>query len=63
MPNEFSNTYTGIGNFEGTFNEQFKDDTKSYQVPSRHIALALQEPLKRTRKVTRTTNNYTMRGR
>ena len=38
---EFSDVFTEIGCFKGTFFLQVIDDTKPYQVPLRHITYAL----------------------
>ena len=42
------NIFNAIGCFEGTFSLQLKLDCKPYQAPSRHVAYALQEPLKKS---------------
>ena len=36
---EYSDVFTGIGCFKGTFSLQVKDDVKAYQVQLRHIAV------------------------
>ena len=42
----FGNVFNGFGCFEGTFSLQLKPDSKSYQVPPRHVAYVLQKPFK-----------------
>ena len=44
--NTFGDVFNGIGCFEGTFSLQLKPDSKTYQVPPRHVAYALQKPFK-----------------
>ena len=44
---EFSDVFTGIGCFKGTFSLQVKDDMKPYQMPPRCITYVLQEPFKK----------------
>ena len=43
----FANVFNGIGCFEGTFSLQLKPDSKPYQLPTRHVAYALQKPFKK----------------
>ena len=45
MHNKFSDIFSGIWCFEGTFSLQVKDDSWSYQAPLRRVAYILQEPL------------------
>ena len=42
----FGDIFNGIGCFEGTFSLQLKPDSKSYQMPPRHVTYALQKPFK-----------------
>ena len=42
----FGDIFNGIGCFEGTFSLQLKPDSKPYQAPPRHVAYALQKPVK-----------------
>ena len=46
--NTFGDVFNGIGCFRGTFSLQLKPDSKPYQVPPRHVAYALQKPLRRS---------------
>ena len=43
---EFEEVFMGIGCFEGMFSLHVKPDNKPYQVPSRHVAYALQKLFK-----------------
>ena len=43
---EFDNVFNGIGCFEGTFSLQLKPNSRPYQVPTRHVAYALQNMFK-----------------
>ena len=43
--------FTDMGAFKGTFPLQVKEGTKTYQSPSRHMAYAIQEPLKRNKRL------------
>ena len=43
MHEEFSDLFTGIGYFKGTFSLQVKDDAKSYKLPPGNIGYVLQE--------------------
>ena len=54
--NEFSNVFTGIRCFKGTFLLKVKENAKPYQVPPRCVAYTLQEPFKRVRKTTTKVN-------
>ena len=45
--NEYSNVFTGIGCFKGTFSLQVKEDKTPCQVLPRPVVYALQEPLKK----------------
>ena len=42
----FGDVFNGIECFKGTFSLQLKPDSKTYQMPLRHIAYALQQPFK-----------------
>ena len=44
--NAYSNIFTGIGCFEGTFSLQLKPNSRPYQVPLRCSAYVLQKPFK-----------------
>ena len=44
--NTFGDVFNGTGCFKGTFSLQLKPDSKPYQVPPRHVAYALQKPIK-----------------
>ena len=46
LHNEFSDVFSGIGCFEGTFSLQVKDDSWPYQAIPRRVAYVLQETLK-----------------
>ena len=46
IPNEFNNSFSGIGCFEGTFALQVKEGSHPYQAPQRRVAYTLQKPLK-----------------
>ena len=59
---EFSDMFTCIGCFKGTFSLKDKYDAKSYQVSPRCVAFVLHEPFKK-RKTTRTVNTCTTMGR
>ena len=43
--NTFSNIFSGISCFEGTFKLQVREGSCPYQAPPREVAYALQEPL------------------
>ena len=47
MCDDHSDKFTGIGFFNGTFSLEVKDDKKPYQVPLRHVAYGMQEPVKK----------------
>ena len=42
----YGEVFNGIGCFEGSLSLQLKLDSKPYQAPPRHVAYALQKPLK-----------------
>ena len=44
--NEFSDVFTGIVCFEGTFKLRVKEGSCHYQSPVRRVAYTLQQPLK-----------------
>ena len=44
--NDFSDVFTGIGCFDGTFKLQVREGSHLYQAPPRRVAYTLQEPLK-----------------
>ena len=44
--NTYGDIFNGIGCFKGTFLLQLKPDSKPYQAPPRHMAYALQKPIK-----------------
>ena len=44
--NEFSDVFTGIGCFEGTFKFRVKEGSHPYLAPPRRVAYTLQQPLK-----------------
>ena len=44
--NNFSDIFTGIGCFKGTIKLQVREDSCLYQVQSRRVAYALQEPIR-----------------
>ena len=46
MHSRFGDIFNGIGCFEGPYSLQLKPHSKPYQVQSRHVAYALQEPFK-----------------
>ena len=46
LQRDFIDVFTKIGCFDQTFSLQVKPDSKSYQVPLRHVAYALQKPFK-----------------
>ena len=43
--NEFSNVFTSIDCFKGTFKLQVREGNHPYQAPPRRVAYTLQEPL------------------
>ena len=47
MHNEFSNVFKGNGSSKGLFLLHIKDDVKPYQMPSRNVTYALQEPFRK----------------
>ena len=46
--NEFNELFAGIGCFKGTFSFKVKEEAIPYQVPSKHVALALQKTFKKS---------------
>ena len=44
---KFSDVFTGARCLKGTFKLQLREGNHPYQIPSRRVACALQEPLKR----------------
>ena len=46
IDDEFSDVFTAIGCFEGTFKLRFKEGSCPYQVPPRVVAYAIQQQLK-----------------
>ena len=49
--NKFSDVFTGILCFKGTFSLKIKEDTQPYQVLPRDVTYALQEPFTKSHKI------------
>ena len=45
--NAYSDVFSGIGYFKGTFLLQVKEDAIPLQAPSTHVVYVLQEPFKK----------------
>ena len=50
MHDEWSDVFTGLEYFKGTFVLQVKDDTKPYQAQLRRVVYMLKEPVKKEPK-------------
>ena len=61
--NEYSDVFTRIGCFKGTFPQLVKDDAYACHMPSRHVAYMLQKPFAKELKRLQTPNTITTRSR